>query len=489
MKQFVGIILSLIIILACKLTQAGSFSGISPVLTATANARIPTVEFGISGGSDGWENDPSMYKVQSGDTVPALAARFRTSETDIESKNAFLLQGDYSTTLPARMPLHIDFPTGVDTFQVMHIIPNTYFVYGPSQNDFDVQAYIGQTNGWLKNFVDRSNGNYVSGIQILTTTAENYSISPRLLITLLEYQLHALTNPDLPSSFYLGSKETNRKTLGKQLSWAANKLNNGYYGWRNGKQTHFKDISGFSISPDPRDNAASVALIYYFSQFLSGEELEQALSPHGLINTYESLFGQIKPEADNELPLLPDNLQQPELILPLQPGVKWAYTGGPHSGWGTGFPYAAIDFAPPANTAGCDPSPYQAISASDGIISRVDDGLVVVDLDGDGYPQTGWNILYLHLAPERNLKTGMSIVKGENLGHPSCLGGSSNGRNIHIARLYNGEWISADGLIPMNLGGWVASAGEKEYKGSLTNGDKTLKSSNVGEWFSQLLVD
>jgi LasA protease len=488
-KSILIILCLYVSIIACNIPVQKTYTGISPILTATAQVRLISTSIPVDNIDRNHLNGEADYFTQSGDTLSALASRFQISEKEIVDQNPSISSLVESTTLEQGIPLQVKTQNETASRFSIHLIPNVYLIYGPTQMDFDVDDFVNQSTGWLKSYVDQSSGNAVSGLQILKGTAENYSISPRLLLALLEYHLQALSKSSTPASFYLGSEEPNRKTLGKQLSWAANKLNNGYYGWREGVQTQFTDSSGVTLLLNPRDNAASVALIYYFSQFMSGSELEQSLSPEGFLSTYQALFGEIDQNADRVNPLIPENLQQPELILPLQPGIKWALTGGPHSGWGIGFPYAAIDFAPPAETAGCDPSPYWAIAVADGIISRSDNGTLVLDLDGDGKSQTGWTIQYLHIAPYRTFSIGTLVQKGDPLGHPSCLGGNSSGRNLHIARLYNGEWIPSGGVIPLNLGGWVASYGEKEYKGSLTKLEISLKSSSSGEWFSQLVVE
>jgi hypothetical protein len=459
------------------------FTGISPILTATARARaanatpvVPTPE--IKG-----------YQIQSGDTIPALAKRFGKTDEDMSSALEPVLKEDQDTsTLPAGQRIDIPLPENYELQPLLHILPNSYFVYGPSQSDFDVDKYLSKTTGWLKTYVDYSGPVALTGPRIVNMTAQNYSISPRILLTILEMHLGALTNPQTPASFSLGNTEKQRKTLVKQLSWAANTLNNGYYGWRDGSLVTLTEKSGKIIQINPADNAGSFALSYYFSQYMDGASLSAATSPLGFAETYHKLFGPIDWDADTRDVLIPPNLTQPDLDLPLQPGLKWAYTGGPHSGWGDGIPYAAIDFAPPAVTAGCDSSPYKVFSASDGVISRFDTGIITVDLDGDGNSSTGWTVNYVHLAPAKNFVVGEPVKRGGLLGYPSCLGGESTGRNVHIARRYNGEWIPADGVVPMDLGGWEPQSGEKEYKGTLAKGTITLKSSGAGEWFSQMPV-
>jgi LasA protease len=489
MKSKFLVFLLLGLILACNIPISQPNTGISPILTLTAGARSNSTALPSDDMRENISGLSESYTIQSGDTLPALSSRFQISQKVIIQNNPASQLDERQTTLPPGTVLSLDKNENSNPEGLPLIIPNTYFVYGPTQMDFDMDLFVNQSDGWLKYYRDNSSGNDVSGIQIVKGTADNYSISPKILLAILEYHLHALSDPNLPSSFSLGNTDSSRKTLGRQLSWAANALNNGYYGWREGVQTNFNDSSGNLIKPDPKTNAASIAFMYYLSRYLSGNELQKAGSNDGFTATYQTLFGPIDWAADNKYPLIPPNLHQPPLVLPLESNVKWAFTGGPHSGWGIGFPYAAIDFAPPSENAGCDTSPYWVNAAADGVISRLEGGSLILDLDGDGKSQTGWTILYLHISPGENISVGSAIKLGDLLGHPSCLGGSSSGRNIHIARLYNGEWIPAGGIIPLLLGDWVASYGEKEYKGSLTRGESQLISSSSGEWFSQLPVN
>ena len=82
---------------------------------------------------------------------------------------------------------------------------------------------------------------------------------------------------------------------------------------------------------------------YYFAQLLSGPDYDHAVGPDGLVKTFKDLFGD--PWANN-LVLIPGSLKQPDMILPFARNQIWTYTGGPHTGWGSGEPFAAIDFAP-----------------------------------------------------------------------------------------------------------------------------------------------
>jgi murein DD-endopeptidase MepM/ murein hydrolase activator NlpD len=161
--------------------------------------------------------------------------------------------------------------------------------------------------------------------------------------------------------------------------------------------------------------------------------------------------------------------------LPFEAGATWSFTGGPHGGWDSGSAWAALDFAPPGEAAGCTPSEAWVVAGTNGLIVRAENGAVIQDLDNDGYEQTGWTILYMHIESRDRVEPNTYVYVGDKIGHPSCEGGFSNGTHVHLARRYNGEWIPADGNLPFNLEGWISSGNGVEYDGSLTRGDKVVE--------------
>ena len=106
---------------------------------------------------------------------------------------------------------------------------------------------------------------------------------------------------------------------------------------------------------------------------------------------------------------------------------------------------------------------------------------MVVDLDGDGKEQTGWNILYLHVANQGRVAKGQWVEADDQIGHASCEGGIATGTHLHIARKYNGEWMIADGPVPFVLNGWTAVAGEKPYEGKLVKGNRVITADLYGQ--------
>jgi murein DD-endopeptidase MepM/ murein hydrolase activator NlpD len=295
-----------------------------------------------------------------------------------------------------------------------------------------------------------------------------------MLLALLEYQTGALSQAVAPSGSYpLGHVDYNYAGLYLQLLWAANILNVGYFGWRNGSLTELQHPEGTIERPDPWQTAGTMAFQYYFSLNLPLLQYERATGPDGLVKVYRSLFGDPFTETV-DVPHIPVSLRQPELILPFQAGEIWSLTGGPHAGWGTAalHPWAALDFAPPVK--GCGDSNNPVVAMADGVVVRSETGLVVEDLDGDGNEHTGWVLIYLHIATIGRAPIGQHLQKGEALGFPSCEGGEATGTHVHIARKYNGEWMPADGVIPFNMEGWIAHYGDAAYLGTLTRGTQQI---------------
>lgn len=416
------------------------------------------------------------YTAQSGDTLYTLARRFNTTQDEILQANPFIPPS--ATTMPPGMPMKIPIyylPLWGSPYQ---ILPDSYFVNGPVQVGFDTTKFVNEHPGWLKGYQNYVADANRSGADIVDYIAHYYSISPRLLLALLEYRSGALTQPIPPpdrQDYPLGYEHWSRKGLFLQLAWAVNLLNDGYYRFRAGRLTQLDHRDGRITRFDPWQNAATASLHVLFNTLDDYPQYLQDISPDGFAKTYRDLFGD--PWQDPR-PHLPGSLVQPALILPFEPGDVWALTGGPHPAWGTGEPLAALDFAPPSKTSGCVPSAVWATAVTSGVVVRSANGEVVLDLDGDGDERTGWVIFYLHVGTEGRAPVGAMLKQGDRIGHPSCEGGSSTGTHVHLARKYNGEWIPAEGIgngiLAFNLEGWVAHNGPAIYLGTLTRNSQIV---------------
>jgi murein DD-endopeptidase MepM/ murein hydrolase activator NlpD len=253
-------------------------------------------------------------------------------------------------------------------------------------------------------------------------------------------------------------------------------------------EVQFSDGVVARLAPDL--NAGTVALQYYLTQVYDAQGWVRALDlNNGLPALYERMFGSPWLRALNVEPLYPPGLTQPTLILPFLVGQLWSFTGGPHGAWEHEGARAALDFAPAGDVPGCVDSNAWVVAAASGLVVRTGKGMVVLDLDGDGREQTGWDLIYLHLITNDHVQVGDWVETGDLLGHPSCEGGISTGTHIHLARKYNGEWIPADGPTPFVLNGWIAHAGEQSYQGSLTRDGETIQASIYGSFESRIVRD
>ncbi len=420
------------------------------------------------------------YVAQPGDTLPALAAHFNTTEAEIRAANPDLPRR--VTTFPPGYRLQIPIYYKPFWSPPFLILPDPLFVYGPASVGFDVEDFVQRQPGWLKDYQEYAADATRSGADIVAYLARYYSISPRVLLALLEYQAQALSQPRLPAErarYPLGYADPAHRGLFLQLSYAANLLNDGYYRWRLGLLKVFELSDGTEVRPDPWLNATTAGLQYYFAQMLPAEEWRQAISAQGFYRTYRELFGD--PWNPPPPPHIPGGLEQPPLRLPFPDGHTWAYTGGPHTAWGTGQPFAALDFAPMTGLGGCTPSNDWAVALAAGVVARSEEATVVLDLDGDGDERTGWNIFYFHVATEGRAPQGAVLAAGDPVGHPSCEGGRTTGTHIHIARKYNGEWIPAYGPLAFNLEGWQADVvDDVPYHGVLRRGRGLVRACECG---------
>ncbi len=412
------------------------------------------------------------YIAQTGDNLPALAERFYSTVAEIMAANPFIPEG--ATTMPAGMPMKIPIYYRPLWGPGYKIIPDSEFINGPAMVGFDTAEFVNSHPGWLKDYTAYASQATRSGAEIIDLVARNYSVSPRLLLALVEYQAGGLSQAvvDPAKDVYpLGYAAYDHKGLYLQLNWAANALNNQYYAWRQGQLLEIELKNGKLERLDPWLNAATASLHVYFNNLYAEDDYLHAIAHDGFAQVYKELYGD---PWQNEQAHIPGSLSQPEFILPIELGETWAFTGGPHSAWGIGEPKAALDFAPPVMSGRCDTAGSWTVAVADGVIVRSETGQIMIDLDGDGDERTGWNVFYLHIATEGRAESGTIVKRGDPVGHPSCEGGRSTGSHIHLARKYNGEWIPSEGVLAFNLEGWLAYNGSEDYRGSLVRGSQTV---------------
>ena len=444
----------------------------SPTDQSIIKIDPPPATNSINPTADTTKNPPILYYSQSGDTRIGLGMRFLVSPENITSPNPLppvesLIQPNQLLIIPNK---------GFSTAPVDRALPDSEIIYSPSAKDFNTADYANEAGGYLstyKEWIDH----WYTGPEIITRVALENSISPRIFLALLEYQSHwvygkptNLAQVDYP----MGWKVLKNRGLYLQLTWAARMLTAGYYGWRTGQLTEITYKDGITRERlAPQINAGTVALQYLYSKLDDPQHLGGDLySPNGMPALYTKMFGDPWSRSQSIEPLFPPDLVQPVLELPFLPGHSWTLTGGPHYAW---FPdagsLAALDLAPRADAPGCQIPDEKVTSVGPGVVTRSERGVVAVDMDGDGYEETGWTIFYLHIADVDKVKIGDKLNTNDPIGHPSCQGGDATGVHVHIARKFNGEWMAADGPVPFVMSDWRAVNGSQTYIGKLVKGD------------------
>ena len=464
-----------------------------PTATATSLANfvtsqavvLPTLEDTPVVAGD----DSILYYAQGGDWLPAVANRFGVSEDAITSPRVLPDKGFVDAGTLLIIPDVLDRSSDVEFTSSTQLMPDAEVVFSATSAGFDINNYIRDAGGYLASYREYLGSTaWTTGAQEITRLSFENSLNPRLILAILDYEaqwVRGTPESTFLKEYPLRHENYLNKGLFGQMGWAVNQIYAGYYGWRLGTLTELTFSDGKSIRLDPTLNAGTVAVMTMFSRHHTLNEWLRIMDVNsGFPDFYAKMFGDPWSRADAIGNFFPPGLSQPNMTLPIEPGSTWSFTGGPHGAWESEGPRAAIDFAPQNGTPGCFVSDKWVTALASGLVVRSGNGVVVLDLDGDGSEQTGWNILYLHIASKDRVAKGEWVEQGGQIGHASCEGGVSTGTHVHIARKYNGEWLHADGPVPFVLGGWTVIASNKNYEGKLVRDNKVVTSDVYGQAWS-----
>jgi LasA protease len=469
---------------APPLTPQASSTELPTVAFQATNTRIQATNTVLPG----TPQPTIIYNSQSGDNLEAIASHYGVNVSEITSvanlSTAGLLNPNTVLVIPNKLAQATLTPS-------THIIPDSEVLYSNTAVGFDYVAYIQNKGGKLSTYREAYSSIISTGTDDIQRMAFGSSISPRILLALIDHYTGWVVGPVKPgldNTYPLGYLDNNYQGLYQQMRLMVDELLAGYYGWRDGTLTELTFQDGITLRLAPDLNAGTVALQFLFSKHLNYTEWLNVIDPNtGFPAQFTAMFGDPWQRAQMYGPLFPPDLTQPTLSLPFEPGKLWSLTGGPHPAWEQVSTWAALDFAPASDQSGCVVSDAWVVAMAPGVIVRSAEGYVVLDLDRDGYEETGWNVLYLHIATKDRITVGKLVNAGDRIGHPSCEGGEATGTHVHIARKYNGEWVAAGGPLPFVMSGYTAHAGNAPYKGTLTKGDKTISANQTASGNSHII--
>ncbi|MCZ7544550.1 MAG: LysM peptidoglycan-binding domain-containing protein [Anaerolineae bacterium] len=166
-------------------STGGSAGGAEPVADAGTPTPDPTAP----------ASEGPTYVVQPNDTLLAIALLYNTNIPEMLTLNDLAAETDIYAGQALKVP---GAPSQVGPS--FKIIPDSELVYGPALKDFDTISYVARQPGYLAAHAEDVYGDVQTGAEIVQRIAEEYSVSPRLLLALLEYQSGWLTNP-APAEF------------------------------------------------------------------------------------------------------------------------------------------------------------------------------------------------------------------------------------------------------------------------------------------------
>jgi LasA protease len=434
--------------------------------------KIPTISLQPSPPALGDLQNLYTYASLSGDTLKTVARHFGADASQIS------FEGSYPTgnLLPPGTILFI--PKTLTNFYYSDVLlPDSEVIYSATAKNFDIAGFVSSSGGYLSKYEQKVSGEVLTGSQIVERVALNTSVNPRLLLAFIELRSNWVTQTP-PTIYWLHPLDLGLKQyegLYLELTVAARLINTGYYGWRNGEMTDLIFADGTSQRIAPNLNAGTVGIQYLMAQLYDQPGWETMVyGPTGLVPLHTRFFGDAFTRAKTIEPLFNEATTNQELTLPFAVGQHWALTGGLHYDWTAGTPLGALDFAPLTGEAACAVSKAWVLAAAQGTITRAANNQVIIAVKDDLGNPTGWEVFYLHIAEEEMVTLGKKVRMDDQIGHPSCQGGSATGTHVHITRKYKGEWIGSGEPFPFILSGWLAVPGEQIFKSTLVKGNQTI---------------
>lgn len=317
-------------------------------------------------------------------------------------------------------------------------IEDADFVYGPALLDFDVRAYLASAAPHLG-----------PQAEAISHWAGHYSLSPKVLLALLEMQSGVLSNPAALADPSAGLAPGD---AGEQIRAVVMSLFVDFYAYRE------------ASAGQPRAlNAATFALLNLFRSTapagLSADAADVARTR--FLDAYSRLFPSPALGAagadvlGGALP--PSNFLQ----FPWKNNASWFFNGTHHTSGSGSSPMSSIDFTRTWSLVwGNNTSTDYVVAAHAGQVTVNSSCQVTITAPN------GWATNYYHLsnvvvANGQQVSANDTIATYANTqAQALCQGGSSTGPHVHFTLIQNGVLSSLDGV---QLSNFLVHAGRTSY--------------------------
>ncbi|MBE0362827.1 LasA protease [Pseudoalteromonas ulvae UL12] len=288
------------------------------------------------------------------------------------------------------------------------------------------------------------------------------SISPKLLLALIELQSELISEPDTEKLTSPLQGLSGKQGFDQQVEDVALQLSARFYAFE-------QMLTQQSTQRITSNTPATLALVSLLNQD-NNHANKSAAEPHNQ-HTMSDLLSRYSVLFDGESLLIdPLKSQQPvntsqavepaanfSISLPWPSGYAW-YSGGAHSNTGSGYPYSSLDFN---NGSGGWGSSTPWVQASHGgTVTRYSSCNIRVT-HPNGYATSYYHMDSLQYNSGDVVPAGAWLGRyASNYSQALCEGGQSSGPHIHWSLLYNGRFVS---LHNQYISGYRVDVGNSNY--------------------------